>query len=431
MIPAEIIKKKRAGQELNPDEIRAFVEKYLEGTIADYQMSALLMAVYFQGMSAAETWALTQTMMLSGRIVDLSEILQVKIDKHSTGGVGDKTSLILGPIVACAGVTVPMISGRGLGHTGGTLDKLESIPGFQTQLSLEKFQEILKAHGLCFIGQTTDICPADKRMYALRDVTGTVESVPLICASIMSKKLAEGIDGLILDVKFGNGAFMKTEKEALNLAKGLIAIAKRAKKKAAALLTNMNQPLGVAIGNAIEVQECVDVMSGSGPSDLRELSLVLSAQMIFMGKRAKNLKEAYNKASEILMSGQALQKFKDIIAVQGGTLNLPAADKTLPIVAERKGFISEVDAEKIGMAALVLGAGRLKTTDNIEPACGIFVRKKIGDAVSKGDVLSEIVYTSRTALENLKQAEYRVKEAYRISLKKNPRPTLMRKTWLT
>lgn len=398
--PAEIIKKKRNNLELTPEEIDFFVSSYTKDAIPDYQMSALLMAIYLNGMSDQESVALTTTMLNSGVVIDTSLIEGFKVDKHSTGGVGDKTSLILGPVVAAAGLYVPMISGRGLGHTGGTLDKLESIPGFNTQQPLEKFIEITKKIGTCFIGQTAEICPADKKIYALRDVTATIESFPLICASIMSKKLAEGIDGLVLDVKFGSGAFMKNVDEASRLARALMKIAKCYNKKIVSLITSMEQPLGRFAGNSLEVFECVEILKNQksiGPSgydlfeDTRELSLQLSAQMIHLSGKTRTLSEAYRIATEMLVTGKALKVFEQMCKAQGGQLELlRLPENKLEVLTSKSGFIKCFNVEKIGLAGILVHAGRLKAEDRINPTAGIEFHLKIGDAVNAGDVIYTI-----------------------------------------
>lgn len=396
-LPAELIKKKRNREILTEKEIEYFISAYTAGVIPDYQMSAMLMAIYLNGMSNSETVALTRAMIHSGITVDTSQLKGFKVDKHSTGGVGDKTSLILGPIVAACGLFVPMISGRGLGHTGGTLDKLESIPGFNTQQSLEKFVEITGKIGTCFIGQTKQICPADKKIYALRDVTGTIESFPLICASIMSKKIAEGIDGLVLDVKFGSGAFMKTQDQAEALADALMKIAVSYDKKIVSMITSMNQPLGRFSGNSLEIFESVEIMknktykSSHGHDlyeDTRELSLQLSAQMIHLSGKTKTLNEAYEMARDALVSGRALKVFEEMCHLQSGHLNLlPHAKKQFQIKATQSGFINRFEVEKIGLAGILLRAGRMKNDDKIHPTAGIEFHFKIGDAVAVGDVL--------------------------------------------
>jgi pyrimidine-nucleoside phosphorylase len=400
MLASEIIKKKRNKLELTSDEIEFFILSYTRGDIPDYQMSALLMAIFLNGMNNSEVVALTRTMLHSGVVVDTSSIHGFKADKHSTGGVGDKTSLILGPIVAAAGVYVPMISGRGLGHTGGTLDKLESIPGFNTQQTLEKFVELTKKIGTCFIGQTKNICPADKKIYALRDVTATIESLPLICASIMSKKIAEGIDGLILDVKFGSGAFMKTEQEAHDLALALMAIGKDYGKKVVAMLTSMDQPLGRFSGNSLEVFECLEIMQNKTCitadgidlyQDTRELSLQLSAHMILMGGKAASLGDAYAVAKEVLTSGKAYKKFEEMCGAQGGNIHaLPVAKHQIKVLASTSGFLNSFNVEKIGLAGIILRAGRQKTDDVLNLVSGIEFHKKLGDVITAGETLFTI-----------------------------------------
>jgi len=400
MLPSEIIKKKRNGFELTEQEIEDFILGYTRGTVPDYQMSALLMAIYFKGMTTSETLSLTRTMLHSGIVVDTSSIPGFKVDKHSTGGVGDKTSLILGPVVAACGVYVPMISGRGLGHTGGTLDKLESIPGFNTQQSLENFIRITKELGTCFIGQTKDICPADKKIYALRDVTATVESYPLICASIMSKKIAEGIDGLVLDVKFGTGAFMKTAEHAHELARKLMAIGEGYGKKVVALVTSMDQPLGRFAGNAWEVFECVEIMKNKKHigadghdmyEDTRELSLQLSAHMIHLSGKTNTVEDAYALALDALVSGRALEIFDKMCGKQGGNLaDLSFSKKQFPVTTTSSGFVSHFNVEKVGIAGIVLKAGRRITEDVIDPLTGIEFHKKIGDRIKTGETLFTI-----------------------------------------
>lgn len=403
-IPAELIKKKRDGQPLTEDEISFFINGYTQGIVPEYQMSALLMAIYFSGMTDLETAALTQTMLHSGLIVNHTQVPHYKVDKHSTGGVGDKTSLILGPIVAACGIAVPMISGRGLGHTGGTLDKLESIPGFNVRLSIEDFKLKVAKHNICFIGQTADICPADKKIYSLRDVTATVESLPLICASIMSKKIAEGIDGLVLDVKWGSGAFMKKFENAKELAQKLMAIAKFHKKNVTALLTNMNQPLGRFAGNSLEVQECIDILQNKTHidptskidlyADTRELSLQLSAHMILLAShqmsslQVTNFEDAYALAENKLKSGTAYKKFVELCQIHGGDLMaLPQPTHQVKVMSASSGYISGFDTEGIGYAGIIMKAGRLQTTDVINPVAGIEFHKKIGEFTSAGDTL--------------------------------------------
>lgn len=426
-LPMEIIKKKRNKLPLSSEEISYFINSYTQETIPDYQMAALLMAIYLNGMSDAESVALTTAMLHSGIVVDTSEISGFKVDKHSTGGVGDKTSLILGPVVAAAGFFVPMISGRGLGHTGGTLDKLESIPGFNTQQSIKRFIEITKEIGTCFIGQTKEICPADKKIYALRDVTATIESFPLICASIMSKKIAEGIDGLVLDVKFGSGAFMKDATQATSLARELMKIAKSYKKKVVSVISSMQQPLGKYAGNSLEVFECLEIMKNRkalAPSgidlyaDTRELSLQLSAQMIHLSGKTASVQDAYVIAVEMLNSGKALKVFESMCLAQGGnlaTLKLP--EKKLVVAAQSSGFLERFNVEKIGLAGIVLKAGRLKAEDKIAPASGIEFHFKIGDAVNAGDAIYTIHGDEPELFDKAREL---LVSSYQISLQKPP-----------
>ena len=434
-IPAEIIKKKRNGLALTNEEIRFLVENYTSGKIPDYQMSAFLMAVYFKGMKSQEIAEFTRCMLHSGVTVDLSSVPGFKVDKHSTGGVGDKTSLILGPIVASLGIPVPMISGRGLGHTGGTLDKLESIPGFNINLSLQQFVEKVKAHQICFIGQTKEICPADKKMYALRDVTATVESLPLISASIMSKKLAEGIDGLVLDVKFGSGAFMKKVEDAEALAQSLISIAKAYSKKVVGLLTNMDQPLGRFAGNSLEIEECLAILKGETffnsqgtdlYADTRELSLWLAAHMVLLSGLAASENEAYKKCQKALESGQAYKKFLEMCQAQGGRPDqiLKASMKKV-VLSEEAGFVSEFQTENLGLGGIILQAGREKITDILDLASGIEFHVKIGDQVKLGDPIFTVHGGDQDRLE---KACLWLKQQFKISLQKPPAASLILKT---
>lgn len=428
-LPAEIIKAKRSGRELTAAEIQFFINGYTKGDIPDYQMSALLMAIYFKGLSQAETLHLTQTMLHSGRVMKFPRTPEFKVDKHSTGGVGDKTSLILGPVVASLGIPVPMISGRGLGHTGGTLDKLESIPGFNTQLSLDRFEQMIFENKVSFIGQTLDICPADKKIYALRDVTATVESLPLICASIMSKKLAEGIDGLVLDVKWGSGAFMKSLEDSERLALSLQRIAKDAGKKCTALITDMNQPLGRFAGNSLEAFECLEILKGHQHplyQDTRELSLALSAHMVLLAEKARSYDEAYEKCDNQLRSGAALAKFEEMVRVQGGKLNeLPFSHHKFDVTSDQDGFLASFDTEKIGIAGIALKAGRLKAEDKIEPTSGFEFHKKIGASVKRGDPLFT-VYGADPSL--FPHAITLLKQSIQFSLQKTPPMALIVKT---
>lgn len=434
-LPAEIIKLKRNGGELSADQIEEFILGYSHGRIPDYQMSALLMAIFFKGMSSDETLALTKAMLHSGEVVNFSDVPGFKVDKHSTGGVGDKTSLILGPIVAAAGVAVPMISGRGLGHTGGTLDKLESIPGFNTQLDLETFKKMTAQHKICFIGQTKEICPADKKIYALRDVTATIESLPLICASIMSKKLAEGIDGLVLDVKFGSGAFMKNPQDAKELARRLMAIAQGYGKKVVSLLTNMDQPLGRFAGNSLEVEECVAILQGksfisnSGYDmyhDTRELSLWLSAHMLHLAGKTKTANEAYELADETLRSGRAMKKFEELCQIHNGDLGaLPQPQHHISVVAEKSGFVESFNTESVGITGILIKAGRSQASDTIMPTAGIEFHVKVGDPIRAGD----LIYTLHgDNLDLLNSARPLLKSSLNISLQKPPTPSLILET---
>jgi pyrimidine-nucleoside phosphorylase len=419
MRTVDLILRKRRGEELSVEEIQFLVNGYTTGEIPDYQMSAFLMATFFSGMTDRELSALTECMMNSGEILTLSELPGVKVDKHSTGGVGDKTSLICAPIAAAAGVVVPMVSGRGLGHTGGTLDKLESIPGFRTDLTIEQFRDQLASLGLCFIGQTDEIAPADKRLYALRDVTGTVESIPLIASSIMSKKLAEGIGALVLDVKVGNGAFMKKQVDARRLAQAMVGIGRRLDIRVQALITDMNQPLGFAVGNALEVMEVSQTLQKAGPADLTRLSLELAARMIHLGKKAETLDEARKIAEDKLMDGSAFQKFRQVVEAQGGNAQaldrfdlLPNATGMREVVTPRAGFVSAIMAEDIGRASQMMGAGRARREDAIDPAVGVILEVKVGEKVDAGSVLCRLYYTNE---EGLEEAAELVEDAFRIS----------------
>src|SRR5215510_8486519 len=419
MRTVELIQRKRDGEELAPEEIEFLVEGYTSGDIPDYQMAAFLMAVYFSGMTDRELSRLTECMLRSGDTVDLSSVPGVKVDKHSTGGVGDKTSFIVAPLAAAAGVVVPMMSGRALGHTGGTLDKLEAIPGFRTNLTADEFSKQLAEHGLAFIGQTDQLAPADRKLYSLRDVTGTVESVPLIASSIMSKKLAEGIDALVLDVKVGNGAFMKKQVEARRLAQTMVGIGRRMDKKVQALITNMNQPLGYAVGNALEVMEASQTLQNAGPADLTKLSLELAARMIFLGKKAESLDEARRTAEKHLVDGSAYKKFKQAVQAQGGNPQaldkfelLPNATGMREITSPRGGYVAAIDAEDIGIASNMIGAGRDRKEDSIDPAVGIILEVKTGEKVDVGSVLCRLYYTREDRVE---EAAEMVEDAFRIS----------------
>jgi pyrimidine-nucleoside phosphorylase len=405
MRAVDLIRKKRDSGEHSREEIEFLVSGYTRGEIPDYQMAAWLMAVWLRGMSRAELAALTEVMLYSGEVLDFSDLPGKKVDKHSTGGIGDKTSLILAPIVAAGGLTVPMISGRGLGHTGGTLDKLEAIPGFNVNLSLEQFRRVLRECGMGLIGQTKEIAPADKKIYALRDATSTVENIGLICGSIMSKKLAEGIDVLVLDVKVGSGAFMKREQDAVDLAEVMIETGKRVGKKVVALITDMDQPLGRTAGHANEVAECIEVLHGGGPADLRELSLELCAWMFYLGERSKSVDEGRRLAEDMIASGQAREKFKRGIALQGGDQRvveepnrLPKARFRVDVRSPAAGYISGTDCQQFGIALAVLGGGREKKEDAIDHAVGLQFHKRIGDRVDKGEALVTIDYNSDARL---------------------------------
>jgi pyrimidine-nucleoside phosphorylase len=403
----DILRKKRDGGRLSTDEIDAFVRGVTDRSWPDYQSSALLMAIVLKGMDAGETAHLTRAMVASGEKLDFSDLPGPKVDKHSTGGVGDKTSLILAPLVAACGVYVPMMSGRGLGHTGGTLDKLESIPGFRVHLSLDEFRATLKDIGCALIGATKEIAPADRVLYALRDVTATVESIPLITASILSKKIAEGIDALVMDVKCGNGAFMKNHADARALAQSLVANGNANGVKTQAVITHMDAPLGVTIGNALEVQECIEILNGSIQSgDLRELSLDLSARMIQIVGRTKTLAEARTMIDTALSSGAGLEKFREIIIRQGGDpavlddpKKLPQAKKRHLLKAERGGYVTAIHAESFGRACMMLGAGRSRVDDVVDPAVGATLLVEPGKSVHPGDPLAEIHYQGGAQLD--------------------------------
>lgn len=415
----DLIQRKRNGEELSPEEITWLVEGYTHGEIPDYQMSAFLMAVYFRDMSDREVTALTDCMIRSGQRFDLSDVPGVKVDKHSTGGVGDKTSLIAAPLAAAAGVVVPMITGRALGFTGGTLDKLESIPGFRTDLSPGEFRDQLRRSGLCFAGQTAEIAPADGKLYALRDATATVDSIPLIASSIMSKKLAMSLDALVLDVKVGSGAFMKRQVDARRLAQLMVGIGRRMGVKVQALITDMNQPLGFAVGNALEVMEVSQTLQNAGPVDLTRLSLELAARMIHLGKVAATLEEAREIAQRRLLDGSGYRKLKEVIQAQGGNplvLDrfelLPNATGMREITSPRSGFVSSIDAEDIGRAAMMIGAGRDRKEDQIDPAVGVILEVKPGHRVEMDSVLCRLYYTRE---DHVEEAAQLVEDAFRIS----------------
>ena len=413
-----LIRKKRDREALTADEIEFLVSSYTEDSLPDYQMSAFLMASYLNGLNAQEAAALTKSMLHSGTVLNLKEIQGAKVDKHSTGGVGDKLSLILAPIVASCGVPVPMISGRGLGHTGGTLDKLESIPGFTVDMSLDRYREILKKHNLVLSGQTSDIAPADKGLYALRDVTATVESIPLIAGSIMSKKLAEGIDALVLDVKFGSGAFMKNKEDAIELAKTLVKIGEDFDKKTIAYLTSMQQPLGMAVGNWPEVKESIEALNGNGPDDVMAITHLLAGTMIHLGGKADSVDEGIAMSKDSIRDGTALQKWKDIVKEQGGDVGViedpesyEEAECIEEVHSERNGYIFEMDTYSLGMVAVELGAGRRAKEDSVDPAAGYVLHKKTGDTVKKGETIA-VLHTNKK--EMLDKARTSLLEAITI-----------------
>ncbi len=416
----DIIMKKRNGHELSEKEIVFAVQGFTDGSIPDYQISALLMAIYFQGMNEKETLDLTMAMAHSGDLLDLSAITGIKVDKHSTGGVGDKTSLVVGPMVAALGVPVAKMSGRGLGHTGGTIDKLESISGFQTALDTKDFIENVNEINMAIVGQTANLAPADKKLYALRDVTATVDNLSLIASSIMSKKIASGADAIVLDVKTGSGAFMKTEKDAIDLAREMVKIGTGAGKDTIAIVSNMDQPLGNMVGNALEVKEAIETLDGNGPEDLTELSYVLGAYMLIAAGKADSLEEGMEKLRETIENKSALNKFREFIEAQGGdgavvenTEMLPKASIIMDIISEEAGFIKRIDTSEIGMVSLILGGGRETKDSAIDLSVGIELKKKIGDRIEKDEVIATIYAND---LERLKAAKERLDLAYEISV---------------
>lgn len=416
----DLIVKKQNGKELTTEEIQFFVKGYTDGSIPDYQASALAMAIYFQDMTDQERADLTMAMVNSGETIDLSAIEGIKVDKHSTGGVGDTTTLVLAPLVAALGVPVAKMSGRGLGHTGGTIDKLEAIEGFHVELSKDEFIKLVNRDKVAVIGQSGNLTPADKKLYALRDVTGTVNSIPLIASSIMSKKIAAGADAIVLDVKTGAGAFMKTDEDAVNLAKAMVRIGNNVGRQTMAVISDMSQPLGFAIGNALEVQEAIDTLRGEGPEDLNELVLTLGSQMVVLAKKAETLEEARTKLQEVMKNGKALEKFKEFLSNQGGDASvvdepskLPQAAYKIDVPAKEAGVVSEIVADEIGVAAMLLGAGRATKEDEIDLAVGIMLRKKVGDNVEKGEPLVTL-YANR---ENVEDVTAKVYDNIRISEK--------------
>lgn len=427
----DIITKKRDDGELTPEEIRFFIDNYVKDRIPDYQASALLMAIYFRGLSRAETFALTEAMEFSGDVEDLSDLPGVKVDKHSTGGVGDKTTLVVAPVAAAAGVTVAKMSGRGLGFTGGTADKLEAIPGFRTRLEPAEFHRQLEELGLAVITQIGSITPADKKIYALRDVTGTVESPGLIASSIMSKKLAAGSDGIVLDVKCGSGALLKDLAEAENMADLMIDIGRKAGRKMVAVISDMSQPLGRAVGNALEVEEAVQVLKGGGPEDLRQLCLELAGEMIRIGGRAESFEEGKETARQVLSDGRALEKFRQMVRCQGGDDRIVEEPERMgssrysrDVLAGRTGFIAETDTREIGRASQHLGAGRLRKEDEIDFTAGIRMHVRIGNFVKEGDVLATLYGADSRRLE---EAKIIMEAAIRISAEPTAPPKLIQK----
>lgn len=424
----DLIEKKRDGHALTKEEIHFIIEGYTKGDIPDYQMSALAMAIFFRGMNEEETAELTMAMVHSGDTIDLSKIEGIKVDKHSTGGVGDTTTLVLGPLVASVGVPVAKMSGRGLGHTGGTIDKLESVPGFHVEISNDEFIELVNKNKIAVVGQSGNLTPADKKLYALRDVTATVNSIPLIASSIMSKKIAAGADAIVLDVKTGAGAFMKDLNDAKALAKAMVDIGNHVGRKTMAIISDMSQPLGYAIGNALEVKEAIDTLKGEGPEDLQELCLVLGSHMVYLAEKASSLEEARHMLEKAMKDGSALETFKTFLAAQGGDASvvddpskLPQAKYVIELEAKEDGYVSEIVADAVGTAAMWLGAGRATKESTIDLAVGLVLRKKVGDAVKKGESLVTI-YSNREQIDDVKQKLY---ENIRISATPVQAPTLI------
>ncbi|MCI4622265.1 pyrimidine-nucleoside phosphorylase [Priestia megaterium] len=426
----DLIEKKRNGHELNKAEIDFIIEGYTKGDLPDYQLSAFAMAIYFQGMTQEERVNLTQAMVESGDQIDLSKIEGIKVDKHSTGGVGDTTTLVLGPLVAAVDVPVAKMSGRGLGHTGGTIDKLEAVPGFHVEITNEEFIRLVNTNKIAVIGQSGDLTPADKKLYALRDVTATVDSIPLIASSIMSKKIAAGADAICLDVKTGNGAFMKKLEDAEELAKAMVEIGKGVGRNTKAIISDMSQPLGFAVGNALEVKEAIDTLKGEGPEDLTELCLTLGSHMVVLAEKASSLDEARAMLQEVIKNGKALESFKTFLSAQGGDASvaddpskLPDAVHKIEVPAKEDGYISEIVAEKIGVAAMKLGAGRATKESEIDLAVGIMLNKKVGDSVKKGDSLVTIHSNS----EDVQEVMDIVYDSYSTVAEKVEAPTLIYK----
>ncbi|TCP31330.1 pyrimidine-nucleoside phosphorylase [Scopulibacillus darangshiensis] len=424
----DLIEKKRNGEELNKSEIQFIIEGYTNGDVPDYQMSAFAMAVFFQDMTHDERVTLTEAMVQSGDQIDLADIQGVKVDKHSTGGVGDTTTLVLAPLVASVGVPVAKMSGRGLGHTGGTIDKLESVPGFHVEISNDDFIKLVNTNKVAVIGQSANLTPADKKLYALRDVTGTVDSIPLIASSIMSKKIAAGADAIVLDVKTGNGAFMKDLDDAKALAEAMVGIGNGVGRNTKAIISDMSQPLGFAVGNALEVKEAIDTLKGEGPKDLHELCLTLGSHMVMLAGKAQDQTEARNMLEETMRNGKALETFKTFLASQGGDASvvdepskLPTAQYTIDVQAKHDGYVSEIIADKIGIAAMNLGAGRATKESKIDLAVGLVLRKKVGDAVKAGEPL----VTIHSNTNNVDDVMAQVHEAYKVVDEKVGAPTLI------
>lgn len=424
----DIIEKKRDGQELTKAEINFVITGYTNGTVPDYQMSALAMAIYFKDMTNQEITDLTMAMVESGEQIDLSAIHGIKVDKHSTGGVGDTTTLVLAPLVAAVGVPVAKMSGRGLGHTGGTIDKLEAIKGFNVEISNDEFIQLVNRDQVAVVGQSGDLAPADKKLYGLRDVTGTVDSIALIASSIMSKKIAAGADAIVLDVTTGDGAFMKNEKDAERLAKTMVQIGKLANRQTMAIISDMSQPLGLAIGNSLEVKEAIDALKGEGPADLMEMVYVLGSQMVVLAKKADTLEAARELLKEAIQSGAATTKFKEMIRNQGGDEsivdhpeNLPQAEFVIELPAKESGYISEMVADQLGIAAMLLGAGRRTKEDTIDYSVGLMLHKKVGDSVTAGEPLVTVYANSQT-IDDVKAKIY---ENIFITKEKVAEPTLI------
>ncbi|MGG5253726.1 pyrimidine-nucleoside phosphorylase [Neobacillus sp. SM06] len=424
----DLIAKKRDGCELSSDEIHFMIQGYTEGSIPDYQMSALTMAIFFKGMTEKECADLTMAMVQSGEQIDLSKIKGIKVDKHSTGGVGDTTTLVLGPLVASVGVPVAKMSGRGLGHTGGTIDKLESVKGFHVEIANDEFIELVNQNKIAVIGQSGNLTPADKKLYALRDVTATVDSIPLIASSIMSKKIAAGADAIVLDVKTGAGAFMKSLDDSRKLAKAMVQIGNNVGRKTMAVISDMSQPLGYAIGNALEVKEAIDTLKGKGPKDLTELCVTLGSHMVFLAEKAGSLKEARERLEKAIEEGKALEKFKTFVRSQGGDTSivdhpekLPQAKYQVELEAQEDGYVAEMTADEIGTAAMLLGAGRATKESSIDLAAGLVLRKKIGDKVVKGESL----VTLYSNFENITEIKEKLNHAITISASKVEAPILL------